>query len=167
MTHPGVAAKAAGIARIDLRPEGQPWRAVADAVLLDLARTGGPFTSEDVTRVAGQPGHPNAVGALLNAAARRGLIARVGFVQADRANQHGALISQWRGTAAAASAPAPSPQLVQPRRADAAPRPAPMWRCATCGTTSPTTPATGTVDARYREGACLTCRRRTTWRAIA
>jgi hypothetical protein len=65
--------------------------------LRELALSGEAFTSEDVTSRAGQPPTPNSVGALMNTASRQGWIERIGFGQAERANQHAALISEWRG----------------------------------------------------------------------
>jgi hypothetical protein len=79
------------------------WKQQADAAIRQLAATGELFTSEDVTARVGQPtdadgrARPNAVGAIINANARKGIIERIGFVKATRANQHSALISQWRG----------------------------------------------------------------------
>lgn len=55
------------------------------------------FTSEDVTRVVGQPpNHPNAVGAQINALARRGEIVLQGYVKAKRNNQHATRIGLWK-----------------------------------------------------------------------
>lgn len=89
--------KQEGIEKVSGNPSAAPWRAVATMTLRDLARSGRVFTSEDVTRVAGQPPTPNSVGAIMNAASRQGWIERVGFDKAERANQHAALISSWRG----------------------------------------------------------------------
>ncbi len=76
------------------------WADRARVVITFLARTGQPFTSEDVTYVVGQPPagcSPNAVGAVMNAAAKRGDITRVGDSVAVRRNQHGTRIGLWRG----------------------------------------------------------------------
>lgn len=79
------------------------WKHRADAVIQKLALSGQDFTSEAVTAEVGQPtgengeNKPNAVGARFSAAARQGLIVRVGFVKATRANQHATMISLWRG----------------------------------------------------------------------
>lgn len=62
-----------------------------------LAATGETFTSEDVTAKVGQPPSSGAVGARINAAAKRGLIEHVGYTKARRANQHGAELRTWRG----------------------------------------------------------------------
>lgn len=89
--------KQEGIARVSGNPMAAPWRAVAIRRLRDLALTGEPFTSEDVTSVAGQPPTPNSVGALLSGAARQGWIERVGFAPADHAEAHARIISEWIG----------------------------------------------------------------------
>jgi hypothetical protein len=123
MTSEGARRKREGTERVGGRPQDAPWRAVAWSRLLDLARTGRPFTSEDVTRSVGQPSHPNAVGALLSNAARSGVIRRVGMVQAGRANQHAALIGEWEGTRTTPAAwppplQSPRPRPPMPRRHD-------------------------------------------------
>lgn len=104
--------KAEGIARAQANPSAAPWRAVAMRHLRELALTGEPFTSEDVTARAGQPPTPNSVGALMNTASRQGWIVRVGFGQAERANQHAALISEWRGV----PVEVPNPDSISPVR---------------------------------------------------
>ena len=55
------------------------------------------LTSESVTALVGLPpnGSEGAVGAWMNGAARKGLIRRVGFTKAQRANQHATMISEW------------------------------------------------------------------------
>lgn len=69
------------------------------ARLRELREGGGEFTSEDITSVVGMPpSHPSAVGSLLNAASKRGTIYWTGAMrQADRPNQHRALLKVWRG----------------------------------------------------------------------
>lgn len=74
------------------------WAKRFDLIASHLANRGLPFTSEDVTRLVGQPDHPNRVGARMNALARKNVIRRVDFVKARRSNQHAALISIWVGT---------------------------------------------------------------------
>lgn len=126
----GPTAKLAGIDRISGNPEDAPWRAVASEILLDLARSGDPFTSEDITSRAGQPPHPNSSGALLSGAARRGWIRRVGFQGAERANQHAALLSTWIGIPAAL--PGAAPARVSPLRPGAEPLALSSWSCGSC-----------------------------------
>lgn len=76
------------------------WGDRAGVVIDFLAATGLPFTSEDVTEVVGLPPagcSPNAVGAVMNAASRRGVIQRIGDTVAVRRNQHATRIGLWRG----------------------------------------------------------------------
>ena len=82
----------------------QIWRARAYDAIDYLAWTGSEFTSEDVVRLIGLP-HPgaegsnrnNAVGAVMNAAARRGVITRVGWSTAQRKTSHAAALAVWVG----------------------------------------------------------------------
>jgi hypothetical protein len=75
----------------------EEWKVAAERRLDDLARSGERFTSEDLTRVVGVPPSPNAVGAIVNAAARRGVIRPVGFTNATRPSQHSATLRVWEG----------------------------------------------------------------------
>jgi hypothetical protein len=86
----------AGIAAV-LASTDLEWRVAAERQLEDLARSGERFTSEDLTRVVGVPPSPNAVGAVVNGAARRGLIRPVGFTNATRPSQHSATLRVWEG----------------------------------------------------------------------
>ena len=58
-----------------------------------------PWTSDDVRDVAGDPlgCSPQAVGAMMNAACRRGVIVAVGFAQSRRPERHGSWIRTYRG----------------------------------------------------------------------
>jgi hypothetical protein len=93
----GIDLKEAGIRTVTSNtPEG--YREAFDRVLDELASTGLEFTSEDVTSVVGQPpNHPNAVGAMINGAAKRGVIRKCGYRQAKRPNQHATVIAIWAG----------------------------------------------------------------------
>lgn len=75
------------------------WRLVAERWLRHLAATGDPFTAEDLRELAGDPlgSSDNSMGALIAAAARRGEIVPVGFVQATRPEAHARVIRQWKG----------------------------------------------------------------------
>lgn len=74
------------------------WAQRFDARVRELAGTGKKFTSEDVTSVVGlPPGHPNAIGARMNSAARRGLIKKVGYTEADRETRNAAIVAEWQG----------------------------------------------------------------------
>lgn len=93
-THRGEQAKEVGVEAAIVGAGDYRWAFRARVRV--LAGLGEPFTSEDVTSVVGIP-NTKAVGALMNAAAREGLIRRLGFVKAERTNQHAALISEWIG----------------------------------------------------------------------
>lgn len=100
----GALAKEAGIARALSSRRSAQWRMAAHVRLAHLIRSGAQLlTSEDITAAIGQPPSPNQVGAVLNGFARAGLLERVEFVQAGRVNQHAALITRWRPTAAGIS----------------------------------------------------------------
>lgn len=90
--------KAEGIGAALANPSSAPWRVVAYAALLEAIRADLRLTSETITARAGVPSSPNQVGATINGWARRGLIRRVGFVNAERSNQHAALIAEWEPT---------------------------------------------------------------------
>lgn len=93
----GQQAKSEGIAQAESGTD-PAWAQRFDARVRELAATGRKFTSEDVTSVVGlPPGHPSAVGARMNASARRGLIEKVGVGTAGRENQHAAMLTEWRG----------------------------------------------------------------------
>lgn len=76
------------------------WAKRFDAEVVRLALTRIPFTSEDVTSRVGLPpsGSSSAVGARINAAAQRKVISWTGQMrQAERPNQHAAILKIWRG----------------------------------------------------------------------
>ena len=75
------------------------WTLRADAAIRDLASHEAPFSAEDVARLAGRPSHPNAMGARINAAARRGIIVKAGSVLATRRERHANEMRLWRGAA--------------------------------------------------------------------
>jgi hypothetical protein len=81
--------------------EGSPtWSIEAQQWIRDLP-SGQHFTSEDLTFFVGLPratGSNNAVGAIVNSAARRGQIRRIGFAQAFRAVSHARMIAIWERT---------------------------------------------------------------------
>lgn len=62
---------------------------------------GSRFTSEDLTADVGLPSgdvgqhRNNAVGAVMRAAARTGLVRRVGYVESVRKRSHAAVLSRW------------------------------------------------------------------------
>ena len=69
--------------------------------LLDLAEGGEPFTADDVIAKVGLPdagtNRNNAVGAVFSAAARQGLIVRVGYRNTRRVVGHARVVSIWAG----------------------------------------------------------------------
>lgn len=91
------ARKAQGQAQADA---SQPlaWKNV-DHVIAMLARTGRPFTADDVTAITGDSptGSQGACGARFSHAARRGVIRRIGYVPSRRAAVHMHPVAQWIG----------------------------------------------------------------------
>ena len=73
------------------------WVHKADLVIRLLAHKRVPFTAEDVRHAAGDPTHPNAMGARLNAAARKGIIECTGITTATRADRHASVLRVWVG----------------------------------------------------------------------
>lgn len=70
--------------------------------LLRRARTGQPFTSEDITDTVGLPSNGennnNAVGALMSLARRRGLIRKTGrMLPSRRPRSHARYLMEWEG----------------------------------------------------------------------
>ena len=98
----GRAAKDEGMNRaLDAAAE---WRESAYATIAVLARSGEPFTSEDVVALVGLPvggvgtNRNNAVGAVMNASAKRGWIVKTGRrVTAKRRTLHAAELTEWTG----------------------------------------------------------------------
>lgn len=80
------------------------WAGEAFRAIALLAGTGTPFTSEDVIAEVGLPSGAvqtngnNAVGAIMSAAAREGIIRPVARVKTQRATSHAHSIIQWVGT---------------------------------------------------------------------
>jgi hypothetical protein len=95
----GEALKQRGMRLADLA-EPEPWKQTANGVVRYLAALGRPFTSERVRELAGDPTRPNALGALMNANARAGVIKKAGYTEADRASRHRAIVALWIGVGA-------------------------------------------------------------------
>lgn len=81
------------------------WKEAFYEVATTFAASGHPFTSEDVIERVGLPTgdvglhRNNAVGAMMNALARRGIIVKTGrHVPSKRAVSHGAELTEWIGT---------------------------------------------------------------------
>lgn len=80
------------------------WPQRFDAALQQLAASGQMFTSENATDLAGVPVSSGAVGAKINAAAKRGEIVWTGRTTTSmRAKSHGAMLKIWQGSWAARS----------------------------------------------------------------
>lgn len=93
-----------GQARALQSQAGKAWMAKAMPVALQLAAAGKPFSSEHITaqvgmpRSARTPGSNSAVGALIGALSRQGLITLVGAVKASDPISHAAQLGLWVGT---------------------------------------------------------------------
>lgn len=73
------------------------------AAIEQLAATGRNFCADEVRYLAGEPPegqHYNVIGAVINHAARRGVIEFVGFTRSMRVIGHGNRIGLYRGAAA-------------------------------------------------------------------
>lgn len=77
----------------------EEWRAAVDDQIAALAATGEPFTADDVSAVVGDSptGSQGAMGARFNAAVRRKVIVRVGYVPSRRPTVHLHPVAQWIG----------------------------------------------------------------------
>jgi len=93
------------------------WFDQATASVARLARLGTEFTSEDVIAEVGLPNvevgkdRNNAVGSLMTACAKRGMIHRVGRRKAKRRNSHSAEVGIWLGGPDPDQAPPARPLL--------------------------------------------------------
>jgi hypothetical protein len=85
---------------LDAQPD---WNDQALIAILQLAKRGTEFTSEDVLAMTGLPSGTvgqhknNASGAIMNKAARAGWIRKVGYTTAKRKESHGAVLALWVG----------------------------------------------------------------------
>lgn len=89
--------KSEGIARVE---EHQPdaFRAMVDQAIAVLARRDVPFSSDDVRKLTAlEPHHPNAWGAAMVRASKRGLIRRVGFAKSTTPSRHAGVVANWIG----------------------------------------------------------------------
>jgi hypothetical protein len=74
------------------------WHNEAVICIRQMARTGKPFTAEDVVNEIGAPGGSGKViGAAFNTVARSGMIWRCGERPADRKSSHRRMLAVWRG----------------------------------------------------------------------
>jgi hypothetical protein len=86
------------------------WRVRFDAAIRECAETGEPFTVEHVLAKAGSPpdNKRNAIGARLFAAARKGLIERIGYDHSPKASRRAGVIAVWIGSDDADVIPVPA-----------------------------------------------------------
>jgi hypothetical protein len=84
---------------ITLAKESQlNWHTQAVICIQAMARTGRPFTAEDVVNEIGAPnGSGKVIGAAFNTVARSGMIWRCGERPADRKSSHRRMLAVWRG----------------------------------------------------------------------
>ncbi len=74
------------------------WHNEAVICIRQMARTGKPFTAEDVVNEIGAPtGSGKVIGAAFNTVARSGMIWRCGERPADRKSSHRRMLAVWRG----------------------------------------------------------------------
>jgi hypothetical protein len=82
----------------------QEWKEEFNNTVAECAKNGLPFTSEHITMIVGLPRKEvemnanNAVGAMMNGAAKRGVIKKTGRrVSSRRPTSHGAELTEWMG----------------------------------------------------------------------
>ncbi|MBA3251459.1 MAG: hypothetical protein H0T66_14405 [Geodermatophilaceae bacterium] len=76
------------------------WRSCADAGISYLARSGLPWSADDLWDLGvPRPDHPNRVGAAFQAAVKAGQIQQVGFALSRRRSRHAGVLRLWRGAA--------------------------------------------------------------------
>jgi len=85
-----------GVARVHENTPSE-WVSRFDGVILSMASSGLEFSAEDVRGIAGDPPHPNAIGARFLSAVRRGWITRVGYKNATRYASHARALAVYRG----------------------------------------------------------------------
>ena len=78
------------------------WNSAAKHALWELAGSGRPFTSEDLTDIVGlpndsRPNGNNGVGAFINAHAKRYGLRRTDMAKARNPQAHGRLLAVWVG----------------------------------------------------------------------
>ena len=94
--HQGIMAKDEGITLA--RQSQLNWHNEAVICIRQMARTGKPFTAEDVVAEIGAPsGSGKVIGAAFNTVARSNMIWRCGERPADRKSSHPRMLAVWRG----------------------------------------------------------------------
>lgn len=82
-------------ATLTAQPE---WADKAWEAMLTLARTGKPFTADDLVAMVGMPeGSVNAIGAVFSRASKTNVINRIGHQAAERLASHLRMVGVWRG----------------------------------------------------------------------
>lgn len=71
---------------------------VVERAIQRKAKSGKPFTADDVRPSKTEPDHPNQMGLLFRHASQAGLIQPVGWITSTRPSRHGAPIRLWIGT---------------------------------------------------------------------
>ena len=95
--------------RIVTANEREHWKMRIALVIDGLRRRGLPFTGDDVRERAAargipEPHHPNAYGAAMTAAARKGRIQKTGrYVKSSIPSRHAAVVAEWVATPTEAS----------------------------------------------------------------
>lgn len=82
------------------RHASQDWKDRVNAAILTLAVSGREFIADDIRKLVGDPPidtHPNALGALVNRAARAGHIQMTGYGRSAREIGHRNTVRIWRG----------------------------------------------------------------------
>ena len=87
-----------GLAAVNATTPAQ-WAHDCDNAIAAMAASGAEFTAEDVRSFAGEPPKPAAMGARFLAAAKRGIIRRVGVTHGKRPSSHARLLLVYQGTA--------------------------------------------------------------------
>lgn len=73
------------------------WREDALDRVEAFARTGEPFTSDDVREGFREPHHPNQWGGIFHTLANRGVIQQVGFRKSHMKSRKGSVTGIWQG----------------------------------------------------------------------
>lgn len=92
----GEALRDQGMARVLMFTDDE-WKLRAMQAIIELARGGEPFTSEDLRELVGDPPKPNAMGSIFNTAAMRKIITHVGWRKASRPGMHATDLREWMG----------------------------------------------------------------------
>lgn len=106
LTQLGLELKEQGMEQARRAPDVQTWKAEFVAAVQEMVDRGWVFTSEDVLSVVGLPrvevgvNANNAVGAMMNGLAKRGIIKKTAERRKSRRpSSHGAELAVWAGAA--------------------------------------------------------------------